>query len=372
MSDPRHTTLAETLIHYSCELEAGEKVLIEAIDIPISFTRELVRTAAAAGVQPFVTLKSQEIWRSLLKAGTEEQMNLIADLEARRMSEMDAYIGVRGAHNVSEWSDVSKDGMSRYEQTVWKKVHQEIRVPKTRWVVLRWPSSSMAQLAQMSTEGFEEFFFSVCNIDYAKMSAAMQPLQQLMQATDKVRLVSPGTDLSLSIKDIPAVCCDGHRNIPDGEVFTAPVRESINGTIQYNTPTMYHGVTHEEIRFAFKDGKIVEASSSQTEHLEQVLDTDEGSRFVGEFSLGFHPRINAPMKDILFDEKIAGSIHLTPGQAYDDAWNGNKSAIHWDLILRMDPAAGGGEIWFDDKLIRKDGQFVLDELQGLNPDQLVA
>jgi aminopeptidase len=372
MSDPRHTKLAETLIHYSCDIQPGEKVLIEAIDIPNAFTMELVRMAAAAGALPLVTLKSQEVWRSLLFAASDEQMQLISDLEARRMTEMDAYIGARGANNVSEWSDIPEQGMSLYESTVWKQVHGDIRVPKTKWVVLRWPSPSMAQLAQMSTAGFEDFYFSVCNIDYARMSAAMQPLQELMEATEKVRLVSPGTDLTLNIKDIPAVCCDGHRNIPDGEVFTAPVHDSTNGTIQYNTPTLYQGVTHENIRFEFKDGKIVDASSSQTAHLNKVLDTDDGSRFVGEFSLGFHPRIHTPMKDILFDEKIAGSIHLTPGQAYKEAWNGNKSQIHWDLILRMDPDAGGGEVWFDDKLIRKDGQFVLDELQGLNPDQLTA
>ena len=187
-----------------------------------------------------------------------------------------------------------------------------------------------------------------------------------------MRLVAPGTELSLSIKDIPAICCDGHRNVPDGEVYTAPVRDSINGTIQYNTPTLYHGVTHDDVRFVFENGKIVEASSSQQNHLEKVLATDDGSRFVGEFAIGFHPRIHAPMKDILFDEKIAGSIHLTPGQAYKEAWNGNESKIHWDLILRMDPAAGGGEVWFDDVLIRKDGQFLLDELLGLNPDNLTG
>ncbi len=372
MPDPRHTALAETLIHYSCDIQSGERILIEAIDIPSEFTKELVRVAAAAGAQPFVTLKSQEIWRSLLFAASEEQMQLIGELEAKRMAEMDAYIGARGAANVSEWSDVPEDGMSLYEGTVWKKAHVEIRVPKTKWVVLRWPSPSMAQLAQMSTEGFEDFYFSVCNIDYSKMSAAMKPLQERMEATDRVRLVSPGTDLSFSIREIPAVLCDGHRNIPDGEVFTAPVRDSLNGTIQYNTPTLYQGVTHENVRFEFREGKIVAASSTQSEHLNKVLDSDEGARYVGEFSLGFHPRITQPMKDILFDEKIAGSIHLTPGQAYKEAWNGNESQIHWDLILRMDPEAGGGEVWFDDTLIRKDGRFVPDELQGLNPDRLVA
>ena len=372
MSDPRHTQLAETLIHYSCDIQPGEKILIEAIDIPVTFTRELVRVAAASGALPFVTLKSQEIWRSLFFAASEEQMELISEIEAQRMGEMDAYIGARGANNVSEWSDVPEAAMTLYERHVWKKVHGEIRVPKTKWVVLRWPSPSMAQLAQMSTEGFEDFYFSVCNIDYAKMSAAMRPLKRLMEATDKVRLVSPGTDLSFSIREIPAVLCDGHRNVPDGEVYTAPVRDSINGTIQYNTPTLYQGVTHENVRLEFREGKIVDASSTQTEHLNKVLDSDEGSRYVGEFSLGFHPRIHKPMKDILFDEKIAGSIHLTPGQAYKEAWNGNSSQIHWDLVLLMDPEAGGGELWFDDKLVRKDGEFVTPELEGLNPDQLVA
>jgi len=372
MSDPRHTTLAETLINYSCDLKAGEKVLIEAIDIPHRFTKELVRVAAKAGAQSFVTLKSQQIWRALQIAGDDEQMQLIGDLEAKRMAEMDAYIGVRGADNVSEWSDVPDEKMKLYESHVWKKAHIDIRVPDTKWVVLRWPNPSMAQLAQMSSEAFEDFYFSVCNIDYAKMSTAMQPLKELMQKTERVRLVAPDTDLSFSISDIPAVLCDGHRNIPDGEVFTAPVRDSINGIIHYNTPTLYQGVTHEDIRFEFKYGKISVASSTQIEHLEKVLNTDEGARFVGEFAVGFHPRIHAPMKDILFDEKIAGSIHLTPGQAYKEAWNGNQSQIHWDLILRMDPESGGGEVWFDDQLIRKDGQFVPDELQGLNPDQLTA
>jgi aminopeptidase len=372
MSDPRYTQLAETLIHYSCELTAGDKVLIEAIDIPHSFTKELVRVAAAAGVQPYVTIKSQEVWRALQLGSSEDQMQLIGEIEAKRMAEMDAYIGVRGSDNVSEWSDVPADKLKNYEDNVWKKVHIDIRVPDTRWVVLRWPNPSMAQLAQMSTEAFEDFYFSVCNIDYKKMSEAMKPLQDLMNSTDRVRLVSPGTDLQFSIKDIAAICCDGHRNVPDGEVYTAPVRDSINGTIQYNTPTIYQGVTHENVRFEFENGKIVKANSTQPVHLEKVLDTDEGSRYVGEFAIGFHPHIHRAMKDILFDEKIAGSIHLTPGQAYKEAWNGNSSTIHWDLVLQMDPEAGGGEVWFDDVLVRKDGNFVLDQLQALNPDQLAA
>ena len=331
-----------------------------------------MRTAHEAGARPFVTLKSQAMWRELQLAGSAEQMALIGDVEAKRMAEMDAYIGVRGSDNVSEWSDIPDEKMALYEAHVWKKVHQDIRVADTRWVVLRWPTPSMAQLAQMSTAAFEDFYFDVCGVDYARMSKAMAPLKDLMEATDRVRLVAPGTDLSFSLKGIPAVLCDGHRNVPDGEVYTAPVRDSINGTIQYNTPTLYRGVTHENVRFEFEQGKIVAASSNNTAHLNKTLDADAGGRYVGEFAIGFHPLIHRPMKDILFDEKIAGSIHLTPGQAYKEAWNGNSSQIHWDLVLRMDPESGGGEVWFNDRLIRKDGEFVIEELAGLNPAALLG
>lgn len=372
MTDPRHLALARLLAEYSCSLQPGDNVLIEAIDVPYAFVRTLVAAAAERGARPLVTLKSQEIWRALMLGGCEEQMRLIGEAEALRMSRMDAYVGLRGNPNVSEWSDVPPAAMDLYEKHVWKPVHQEKRVPDTRWVVLRWPSPSMAQLAGMSTEAFEDFYFRACTLDYARMSRAMQPLAELMETTDRVRLVAPGTDLSFSIRGIPAVPCDGHRNIPDGEVYTAPVRDSIEGTIRFNTPTIYQGVTHDDVQLTFREGRIVEASSSDPAHLDRVLDSDEGARYTGEFAIAFHPEITRPMRDILFDEKISGSIHLTPGQAYQEADNGNRSQIHWDLVLRMDPASGGGEIWFDDRLMRKDGRFVLPELADLNPERLTG
>jgi len=371
MTDPRYEKLADTLIHYSCKLAAGEKLLIEAIDVPDAFTRELVRTAAEAGVLPQVTLKSQAVWRALMLAGSEAQMRLIGEAEAYRMERIDAYIGLRGNPNIAEWADVPDDKMALYNKHCWEPVHLGIRLKK-RWVVLRWPNPSMAQLANMSTEAFEDFYFRVCNLDYARMSKAMEPLQELMQATDRVRLVAPGTDLGFSIAGIPAIPCDGHANIPDGEVFTAPVRDSVEGTIRYNAPTVYQGVAHDDVRLSFEKGRVVNAESSDTDHLRRVLDTDEGARYVGEFALGFNPHITRPMRDILFDEKIAGSIHFTPGNAYDDADNGNRSQVHWDLVLMMDPEHGGGEVWFDDRLVRRDGRFVVPELEGLNPENLVG
>lgn len=370
MVDPRQTRLAELLVNYSCALKPGEKVLIEAIDVPHEMTVELIRAARRAGADPLVTLKSNAIWRELIVNGSEAQMRLIGEVESRRMEQVQAYIGVRGNPNISEWSGIPKEAMRHYETHVWKEVHLKRRVPNTRWVVLRYPLPSMAQQAQMSTSEFEDFYFQVCTMDYEKMSRAMQPLKELMERTDRVRLVAPGTDLTFSIRGIPAVACDGKMNIPDGEVFTAPVRDSVNGTIQFNAPTIYQGVTHENVRLVFQEGKIVEASSSNTKHLTEVLDTDEGARYVGEFAIGFNPYITRPMKDILFDEKIDGSIHLTPGNAYDEADNGNRSQVHWDLVLLMREQDGGGEIYFDDRLVRKDGRFVVPELEALNPENL--
>jgi aminopeptidase len=287
------------------------------------------------------------------------------------MERMQCYIGARGSLNVSELSDVPADKQKFYEQSVWKRVHHDVRVKKTRWVVLRWPTPSMAQMAEMSTEAFEDCYFNVCTLDYAKMSRAMRPLIERMQRTDRVRLKGPrDTDLSFSIKGIPAVGCDGKLNIPDGEVFTAPVRDSVNGVIHFNCPTLYRGATHNDIRLVFKEGKIVEATSTATRKLNEVLDADAGARYVGEFAIGFNPWCTRPMKDILFDEKIAGSIHFTPGACYDEASNGNKSDIHWDMVLLQTPEYGGGEVWFDDQLIRKDGQFVIPELLPLNPENL--
>jgi aminopeptidase len=370
MTDPRMTRLAEMLIGYSTELKKGEKIIIEVTDIPTPMTCELVRLAREAGGEPIVWIKNNQVSRALQIHASETQMALIAEAEALTMSKVDAYIGLRGNHNIAELSDVPPDKHRLWQTIHWKRVHQDIRVPKTRWVVLRWPHAAMAQQAGMSTEAFEKFYFDVCTMDYAKMAKAMQPLAKRMKEADKVRIVGPGTELSFSIKGIDAIACDGKLNIPDGEVFSCPVRDSINGTIQYNARTIYQGVIHDNVRFEFAGGKIVQATSSNTDHLNKVLDTDEGARYIGEFAIGFNPYITRPMLDILFDEKIAGSFHFTPGQAYEQADNGNRSTVHWDVVCLQDQENGGGEIWFDGELIRKDGIFVVDDLKGLNPDQL--
>ncbi|UFJ41000.1 aminopeptidase [Brevibacillus humidisoli] len=369
--DPRVKELASRLIRYSLNLQQGEKVLIENIDLQAPIVKALIREAYAVGAIPLVTLKDQEVMREMILGSNQEQMELFAKHELARMKDVDAYVAVRAYENINEYADIPEEKMSLYSRVYYKPVHLGERVPHKRWVVLRYPNKSMAQAANMSLESFEDFYFSVCNLDYAKMSRAMDPLKELMERTDRVRITAPGTDLSFSIKGIPAIKCAGDRNIPDGEVYTAPVRDSVEGTIAFNTPTNHEGTTFTDVKLTFSKGRIVEATASNSKALNEILDTDEGARYIGEFAIGFNPHILHPMQDILFDEKIAGSFHFTPGNAYDIADNGNRSAIHWDMVQIQRPEYGGGEIWFDDVLIRKDGRFVLPELEGLNPENLV-
>jgi aminopeptidase len=370
MNDPRYEKLAHVLAEHSTQVQKDENVLIEAMDIPDEMVIALIRAVRDRGGNPVVTLKHNRIQRELIKAGTEANFELAGDYEAYRMEKIQAYIGVRGSMNITELSDVSTESMSLFQNKWYKPVHFDIRVPKTKWVVLRWPTSSMAQQAGRSTEAFESFYFDVCTFDYARMTEAMQPLIQCMHAAESVQITGPGTDLRFRIKDIPVIGCSGSHNIPDGECFTAPVRDSVEGTIRFNTPTLYHGVTFNGIELTFEKGQVVSATSNSTKKLNEILDTDEGARYIGEFAIGFNPYIKQPMLDILFDEKIAGSFHFTPGQAYEDADNGNRSSVHWDMVMIQTPEFGGGEIRFDDTVIRKDGQFVIDDLKPLNPEQL--
>ena len=374
MKDPRVAKLADVLIGYSAQVQPGEKVLVEAYDIPDDVVTVLVERIAQAGGLPFVTVKRNAVLRALYRTATEEQMRLAGEFERARMAEMDAYLGVRGAENSVEFSDVPDDKMKLFRALWWNPVHSQTRVPHTKWTVLRWPTPSMAQQAGMSTEAFEDFYFDVCTFDYAKLDPVIQPLKQLMDRTDRVRLTGQGTDLRFRIKDIPTIPCTGRANIPDGEIFTAPVRDSVEGVIAFNTPTLYQGTVFEGVTLRFEAGRIVHATSAVgTETLlNQILDSDEGARYVGEFSLGFNPYVLQPMKDILFDEKIAGSFHFTPGQAYEIADNGNRSSVHWDMVMIQRPEFGGGDVYFDDVLIRRDGLFMSDELLPLNPENLKA
>jgi aminopeptidase len=372
MRDPRNARLAQVIVKHSTRLQPGEAVLIESFDLADGLVLDLVEAVQAAQAIPIVYLRSNAVTRAQLAGGSREFFALQAEIELNQMHKVQAYVGLRAAHNSSELADVPSDQMALHTQLVAQPVHLNYRVNHTRWVVLRYPTASMAQMANMSTAQFEDFYYRVCTLDYARMADAMVPLQKRMESTDRVRIQGPGTDLSFSIKGIGVVPCEGRRNLPDGECFTAPVRDSVQGTITYNTPSLYLGTTYDSLQFTFEGGRIVKAVGNPQGKLDALLATDEGARHVGEFSLGFNPFILHPMKDTLFDEKIAGSLHFTPGQAYSIADNGNRSQLHWDLVLIQRPEYGGGTISFDGEVIRRDGKFVVPELEPLNPERLGA
>ena len=373
MTDPRVTRLAELMASHSTELGPQDKVLIHTFDIPDDAVVEFVKACQNRGAQVILRSVMGKSRRQLMLGLSEENIKTIADIELHEMEQMTAYIALRGGENYAELSDISTETNAAWQKLYGQTVVQH-RVSKTKWCVTRWPSPSMAQQAGISTAAFEDFFFKVTTLDYARMSKACEPLKELMDKTDQVHILGPGTDLKFSIKGIGSVPCCGEANIPDGECFSAPVRDSMQGHITYNTVSLYQGTEFNDVHYKVKDGRIFEASAgANTGKLNDILDTDEGARYFGEFALGFNPHILEPMKDTLFDEKIAGSFHLTPGNAYDPpGGNGNVSAIHWDKVLIQRPEYGGGEIWFDGKLIRKNGEFILEELKGLNQDQLGA
>ncbi|EPY03624.1 hypothetical protein PAALTS15_29471 [Paenibacillus alvei TS-15] len=366
MLDPRLTNLADMLVNYSTKVQKGDNVLIDSTGIDTSLAKELVKAVHKAGGHPFVNLRENSVRRQLLLEGTEEQFKTWAEIEKYQIEKMEACIIIDGGQ-INEMSDVPDDKMklfSSFYQSAMKEFFN------SKWIYLRYPTPSMAQLANMSIEAFENFYFDVCAVAYAKMASAMEPLIELMEKTDRVNIQGPGTELTFSIKDIPVIPCAGENNIPDGEVYTAPVRDSVNGIITFNIPPPYQGFTFENVRLEFKDGKIIHATANNTERLNNILDADEGARYIGEFAIGVNPAIREPMQDILFDEKIDGSFHFTPGRCYDNASNGNESAIHWDMVMIQRAEYGGGEIWFDDRLIRKDGRFVIPELEKLTPENL--
>lgn len=372
MKDSRYEKLANNLLTYSVNIQKGDNILIEILgEDGIPLAKELIKRAEELGARPYFNIINYEVLRVMLENATEEQIKIYAKHDETRMKDMQAYIGIRAISNTSELNGISRDVMELYNKYYNTPVHFEERVKNTKWCILRYPNNAMAQMNNMNTDEFEDYFFKVCNIDYNRMSKAIEPLKKLLSNTDRIHIIGPETDLSFSVKGIPAEKYVGTFNIPDGEVATAPIKTSVNGYITYNTETTYNGITFTNIRFEFKDGKIVNATSNKTKELNEILDTDEGARYIGEFAFGLNPYVDKPIGDTLFDEKVHGSFHLTPGDSLEESDNGNRSSIHWDIVNIQRDDFGGGEIYFDNLLISKNGRFVLKELEALNPENLI-
>ena len=361
----RIKSLAKIIVNHSLKVKENDKVLItyngvESMPLVKSIVNEVVEKKGI----PDTEYINQDIDDYIKNNLNDEIIKCRVDKIKYQVENYDCFVKLCYRKSDYYGKNVNKEMNNKLMKE--QEPYKEMQVNKRRWVLLNYPSIVDANKAHMSPEDFYNFSLDTMTVDYDKMYQDTLPLKELMEKTDKVRIVAPNTDITFSIKGLPAIICAGECNIPDGECFTAPVKESVNGTITYNVPSPYHGEIFEHVSLTFKDGKIIKASSNNNEKLKEIFETDEGARYIGEFSLGFNPLIKNPMGDILFDEKIAGSIHFTPGCSYDECPNGNKSNIHWDLVLIQRPEYGGGEIYFDDVLIRKDGLFVLPELENLN------
>ncbi|GGN97728.1 aminopeptidase [Saccharibacillus kuerlensis] len=370
MTDPRLQQLARTVVHYSASVRPGEKVLIRAMDVhDADILAPFIDEIHAAGGLAFIDYNDYAVNRRMMLGGSEEQFRIDAAVKLEQMKQVDAVLVVLGENNVSEYADVPAAKRDAYRKWYKPILNEQI---KKKWILFNFPTKAYAQLAEMSTEAYTQFLYDTCTMDYSRMSAAMDPLTELLNATNRVRIVAPDTDLSFSVQGMPAIKCDGKVNLPDGEVYTAPVRDSVEGTITFNTRASYLGQSFNAVSLTFEKGRIVSCLSDNNIKLNELLDTDEGARYIGEFAIGTNPYVNRIMNDIGFDEKINGSLHFALGQAYENANNGNVSDIHWDIVLLLKEEFGGGEIYFDDVLVSKNGRFVIDSLVGLNPENLIG
>lgn len=373
MTDERLARFARMLLIHSLKLRQGELFQINSGLGAKPLIKALMKEAKKIGAVPFVKLEDDELSRLFYEFIDPEQPEPAKTVAEHYMAWERAYWDRVCAHidiGVEE-NDMELAAVPPEKLKLWRNSIRPLRdlvIQERRWVYLSWPTMAQAQRAGMSYDDFFQFFLDVCLVDYEQMSRDLAPLQELMEKTDRVEIIGPGTELSFSIRGMPAVSCAGEMNIPDGEIYTAPVRESVQGTLRYNTTSCYLGRSYVNPRFVFRDGKIVQAAcDNDTPGINALLDTDEGARYIGEFALGVNNRITRAFGNTLYDEKIGGSFHFTPGAAYKDAFNGNESCIHWDLVCIQTAARGGGEIRLDGITVRKDGLFVPPRLQGLNP-----
>ena len=358
--------LSDTIVNHSLKIKKNEKVLITSESINAKpLILSLIKKINQVGGLCQVKILDSDINSKILEGANKEEIDLISKMNSFEIDLFDAFIKIIYVDNEYNGMNIKKDIRKELDRKNHKS--NEIKINEKKWVLLNYPSNTLASKAHMTNSDFNDYIFDVMNVDYDKMAEDIKPLKKLLESTDRVRIVAPDTDLTFSIKDMPIIPCTGECNIPDGEIFTAPIKNSVNGKITYNTPSPYHGNIYNHVSLEFKDGKIVNATcDEEDDKINEIFDTDEGSRYIGEFAIGLNPKILKPVGDILFDEKIIGSIHFTPGMAYKEAYNGNDSDIHWDLVLIEREEYGGGKLYFDDKLVRENGKFVLDELKHLN------
>lgn len=356
MVDPRLKKQAEILVDYSLKFKKGENVAIlaefQARPLVLELYKLLIKRGAG---EVKVHFSDYEFTEAYFKNASKKQIDHFPQLEYDEMKKMDCYIRIGSPSNTRGLTGVDASKIMARQKVV--RPILNYRIDKTRWLVTKYPTNAQAQEAGMSLSEYSDFVLSaIVDVDWPKLHKQQEKLKRLVDKTEKVRLVGEKTDLSMSIKGRTAINSSGTYNMPSGEVFTSSVEDSAEGVITYTYPALYMGREFHDVRLEFKKGKVVRATSDKGEKdLNKILDTDMGARFIGELGLGNNYKIQKFTKDILYDEKIGGSIHIALGRGYKDTLSKNESAIHWDMIKDL---RKGGEIYFDDKLVQKNGKWL--------------
>ncbi len=363
MTDELLAKLVDRVLDFALEIGPTDCLYIEAKDIAPEATAAFVEGAKKRGATAIAdnesSLSNSEIARRL----TKEQAEIMASRKLKKAQASTVVLVLDGTPVALE-SDLPSDKLS---------LLLKVRAPfssfvskNRKWTRLRWPNPSMAQQANQEWDAFVDSWAQACLFDWSSVASETERLRQIIEDANQVRIVGENTDLAFSIAGIPACLCCGRENIPGGEVFTAPVKKSVNGEVFFNVPSSHASTIFGRVSLCFKDGKVVSSQAETNDNkLKRLLATDKGASFLGEFALGLNPKITAPLFDTHFDEKIAGSFHLALGRAYDCADNGNRSQLHWDLvsIQRRDFP---GTIYLDNQVLRKDGLFADDTFRVLN------
>ncbi len=354
--DKRWRELADLLVHRSAAVHPGERVMIsmrETHTLPL--VRAVYEACIQAGAQVQVQFLSDYLDHSLMAFGTPEQVQHVPEIEAYGMEWADVYFGLRGAHNLYEFAAIPDETLAQYRQAM--GVISDLRWKKTRWVIVRVPNEDMAQQAETDVETLMDMFFNACLRDRSAETEHWLKVAQVLNQGSLLRLVAHHTDLSFSLEGRTWKVSDGGRNVPGGEILTSPMESTVNGYIGFELPGVLGGRLVEGIRLEWQNGKLMEATATHNEEfLKRVIATDVGASRIGEFAIGTNYEVNRFCKDIFYDEKIGGTVHIALGRAYPEVGGTNQSAIHWDLIK---DTRQEGSIYLDGRLIFQNGKILL-------------
>lgn len=353
--DQRDEKLANILVHYSIKAKKGDKVIIDFHEAGKTLALEVYKKLLDIGAFVYLEAKLDGFEHAYYKHASSEQINHVFDFEHEKPDEVDARVVIRSSFNSKEMSNIAPEKIAARRKTMQPFLNKYV---EKRWILTYYPSHGMAQEADMSLEEYKEFYFKTCLLDWESVKESQEKLKNAIDDGKVMRVVGEKTDITLSMEGRDGIKCCGEHNMPDGEVFYAPVETQVNGHVYFDLPSIFSGKEVKGIYLEFENGKIIKATAEKNQELlHAILSTDEGSKYLGEVGIGTNFQITKPTKEILFDEKIGGSIHMAVGRAYKEGGGQNESAIHWDMIKDLRKK---GEIYIDGKLIQKNGKFLLD------------